>query len=76
MKLTLPEWLTWKHKKQKHLRAPITSIRSGMALTSKKQLLVLAKRLCNIVFLLPAVEFSGLRFFKTAHFTADRSKDD
>lgn len=47
MKLALAEWLTWKHKKQKRLRVPITSIRSGMALTSQQQLLVLVQRLRN-----------------------------
>lgn len=51
MKLMLAEWLTWKHKKQKHLNVPITSIRSGMALSSKQQLLVLVKWLCNALSL-------------------------
>lgn len=53
---------------------PITSIRSGMALTSKQQLPVLVQRLRNALSLLPAVEFAGLWFFRTARFTADRSK--
>lgn len=48
----LVEWLTWKHKKQKHFRVPITSIRSGMALTSKQRLLVLLKQLLNAPSLL------------------------
>lgn len=51
MKLALAEWLTWKHKKQKHLRVPITSIRSGMALTSKQQLPVLVQRLLDALSL-------------------------